>query len=44
MRDRLGKAGHRCEETTPIAGRPRFNTWDPFGNQIEVTVIERDYL
>src|SRR6202048_977026 len=38
-RNILENAGHRCAETTPIEGRPRFMTWVPFGNQIESTVI-----
>lgn len=43
MQGRLQQAGYRCEDTTPIPGRPRFYTFDPFGNQIEITAIEGDY-
>ena len=42
MRSRLETAGFPCEEATPIPGRPRFMTRDPFGNQIEITVIENE--
>ncbi len=41
-RVRLEAAGHECAVPTEIPGRPRFNTQDPWGNQIEITVIERD--
>jgi catechol 2,3-dioxygenase-like lactoylglutathione lyase family enzyme len=43
MRKRLEGAGYRCEDSTPIPHRPRFSTFDPFGNQIEITSIEGDY-
>lgn len=43
VRRRLEDAGYRCEDSTPIPHRPRFNTFDPFGNQIEITTIEGDY-
>src|SRR5689334_15145425 len=33
LRSRLEHAGFPCHETTPIPGRPRFITHDPFGNQ-----------
>jgi catechol 2,3-dioxygenase-like lactoylglutathione lyase family enzyme len=42
LRDRLEDAGFPCRDTTPIPGRPRFMTRDPFGNQIEITMIEGD--
>lgn len=41
-RDRLQTAGYGCSVPTEIPGRPRFNTRDPWGNQIEITVIESD--
>jgi catechol 2,3-dioxygenase-like lactoylglutathione lyase family enzyme len=44
MRERLETAGFPCQDVTPIPGRPRFNTHDPFGNLIEITTIESDYL
>jgi catechol 2,3-dioxygenase-like lactoylglutathione lyase family enzyme len=43
MRQRLEDEGFRCEDSPPIPHRPRFNTFDPFGNQIEITAIEGDY-
>lgn len=39
-RSQLEGAGYTCTVPTPIPGRPRFNTRDPFGNGIELTVIE----
>ena len=42
-RSRLEAAGYACSVPIEIPGRPRFNSSDPFGNQIEFTVIERDY-
>lgn len=42
VRTRLEGAGHRCHETVPIPGRPRFMTHDPFGNLIELTTIEAE--
>jgi predicted enzyme related to lactoylglutathione lyase len=32
--------GATVEEPIAIPGRPRFNTWDPFGNQIEIFQLE----
>lgn len=43
MRRRLEEAGCTCKDTTPIPNRPRFSTWDPFGNQIEITTVRGDY-
>ena len=43
MRNRLEAAGFRCVDNTPIPNRPRFSTFDPFGNQIEITTIQGDY-
>lgn len=40
----LESAGFETFDTAPIPNRPRFNTRDPFGNQIELTRIEGDYL
>lgn len=40
MRARLESLGHDCTTPTPIPGRPRFNSHDPFGNQIEFTALE----
>lgn len=39
-RQQLEAAGYACTVPTEIPGRPRFNSHDPFGNQIEFTVIE----
>jgi catechol 2,3-dioxygenase-like lactoylglutathione lyase family enzyme len=44
MRGRLQAAGYAPWEATPIPGRPRFFCRDPFGNIIEFTRIEGDYL
>jgi catechol 2,3-dioxygenase-like lactoylglutathione lyase family enzyme len=44
VRDRLEEAGVAVVGDTPIPGRPRFFVRDPFGNLIEVTSIEGDYL
>jgi catechol 2,3-dioxygenase-like lactoylglutathione lyase family enzyme len=43
-RTQLEAAGVPCEDTTPIPNRPRFMTYDPFGNQIEIAAILGDYL
>ena len=40
----LEAAGFETSDTAPIPNRPRFNTRDPFGNLIEFTHIEGDYL
>jgi catechol 2,3-dioxygenase-like lactoylglutathione lyase family enzyme len=42
-RSRIQDAGCRYEEAVPVPNRPRFYTWDPFGNQIEITTIAGDY-
>ena len=41
-RGRLREAGIPCHDTTPIPGRPRFFTNDPFGNSIEISQIDED--
>ncbi len=43
-RRRVSEAGYSLIETTPIPGRPRFFCHDPFGNLIEITTIEQNYL
>ena len=43
MRHRLETAGFRCQDTTPIPNRPRFSTFDPFDNEIEIAEIRGDY-
>lgn len=40
----LERAGYRCDAALAIPMRPRFYTWDPFGNWIEITQIDGDYL
>ncbi|MBC7506260.1 MAG: glyoxalase [Sandarakinorhabdus sp.] len=35
LRDRLTAAGYATHDDTPVAGRARFFTADPFGNRIE---------
>ncbi|MEZ4612968.1 MAG: hypothetical protein R2838_22465 [Caldilineaceae bacterium] len=37
-------AGVAVVGTTPIPGRLRYFIRDPFGNMIEITTIESDYL
>jgi hypothetical protein len=43
-RSALEAAGYTTHDTEPIPNRPRFNTRDTFGNMIELTHIEGDYL
>jgi catechol 2,3-dioxygenase-like lactoylglutathione lyase family enzyme len=43
-RQTLEAAGYRCEDALAIPMRPRFYTWDPFGNSIEVTQVDGDYM
>ena len=40
IRAALHAAGFPTEDTTPIPGRPRFFTRDPFGNSIEITSLD----
>ena len=35
VRDALATAGHAIHDDTPVDGRSRFFTFDPFGNRIE---------
>lgn len=44
MRSRLEKAGVEIGHEPDIAFRPRFSFRDPFGNKIEITEINGDYL
>ncbi len=44
MRGKLSAAGFSPYDVEPIPGRPRFFCRDPFGNIIEFTTIEGDYL
>jgi hypothetical protein len=39
-RKRLEDAGVETRDATEIVGRPRFFCRDPFGNLVELTVIE----
>jgi catechol 2,3-dioxygenase-like lactoylglutathione lyase family enzyme len=43
VRQRLTAAGYRPWDPIYVPGRPRFFCKDPFGNQLEFTVIEGDY-
>lgn len=43
-REHLERAGYRCDDALAIPNRPRFYTWDPFGNWIEIAQIDGDYL
>jgi catechol 2,3-dioxygenase-like lactoylglutathione lyase family enzyme len=42
-RGRLEAAGYEISHQTEIPNRPRFFCRDPFGNLVELTVIEGDY-
>ena len=44
LRGKLAGAGYSPYDVEPIPGRPRFFCRDPFGNIIEFTTIEGDYL
>jgi catechol 2,3-dioxygenase-like lactoylglutathione lyase family enzyme len=44
VRAKLEGAGIAVVGATPIPGRPRYFCRDPFGNLIEFTTIEHDYL
>jgi catechol 2,3-dioxygenase-like lactoylglutathione lyase family enzyme len=44
VRQALEEAGRDPHDTTPIHNRPRFFCRDPFGNLIEFTSIQGDYL
>jgi len=43
-RQKIIDAGHEVDDAPTIFGRPRFFCRDPFGNQIEFTAIEDDYM
>jgi catechol 2,3-dioxygenase-like lactoylglutathione lyase family enzyme len=43
MRAHLERSGCRCDDAFPIPNRPRFYTWDPFGNWIEIAQIDGAY-
>ncbi|GAC1362349.1 MAG: VOC family protein [Ktedonobacteraceae bacterium] len=43
-RSKIRDAGHEIIEGSPILNRPRFFCHDPFGNRLEFTTIEGDYL
>ena len=43
-RGKLSQAGYAPYDVERIPGRPRFFCRDPFGNIIEFTTIEADYL
>ncbi len=44
LREHLQEAGVSVVGTIPIPGRPRYFIRDPFGNLIEITSIDGDYL
>ena len=44
LRRKLREAGYQPYDVEVIPGRPRFFCRDPFGNIIEFTTIEGDYL
>lgn len=43
VRARLAEDGRTVEETVPIPNRPRFFTYDPFGNRVELTELAGPY-
>jgi catechol 2,3-dioxygenase-like lactoylglutathione lyase family enzyme len=44
LREMLEASDFATKDTTPIPGRPRFFCRDPFGNRLEFTQIEGDYI
>ena len=44
LRQKLSEAGYQPYDVEVIPGRPRFFCRDPFGNIIEFTTIQGDYL
>ena len=44
LRQQLEDAGIAVVGSTAIPGRPRYFIRDPFGNLIEITTIEHEYL
>ncbi len=40
----ISDAGYEIIEDTPLLNRPRFFCHDPFGNRLEFTTIEGNYL
>jgi catechol 2,3-dioxygenase-like lactoylglutathione lyase family enzyme len=43
-RSALTQAGYEIREARALPFRPRFFTWDPFRNLIEIVHIEGDYV
>jgi catechol 2,3-dioxygenase-like lactoylglutathione lyase family enzyme len=43
-RAELERSGYPCDDAIPIPNRPRFYIHDPFGNRIEITSIDGDYV
>jgi catechol 2,3-dioxygenase-like lactoylglutathione lyase family enzyme len=43
-RSAITKAGYEIREARALPLRPRFFTWDPFRNLIEVVHVEGDYV
>lgn len=43
-RSALTGAGYEIRETRALPFRPRFFTWDPFRNLIEIVHVEGDYV
>src|SRR6202022_779302 len=43
-RSALTKAGYEIREARALPFRPRFFTWDPFRNLIEIVLVEGDYV
>ena len=43
-RSALTKAGYEIREARALPFRPRFFTWDPFRNLIEIVHVEGDYV
>jgi len=43
-RQQFRSHGIEIEETTAVANRPRFFVSDPFGNRIEITEVQGEYI
>jgi catechol 2,3-dioxygenase-like lactoylglutathione lyase family enzyme len=43
-RSALADAGYEIREARALPFRPRFFTWDPFHNLIEIVKVEGDYV
>lgn len=44
LRSQFERHGVEIEETTAVPNRPRFFVHDPFGNRIEITEVQGEYV